>query len=203
MHKYKGTLICVEGIDGSGKGTLIDKLQQYYSDSEEVIFTREPSDGFYGKAIRDRLKNDNEPTPADFFLFLADRYDHCENVIRPALKEGKTVITDRYALSTYAYQSKVLDEDLGLTHPFDYIDDMTYHFTIEPDLYLYLGIGVEEALRRSDAEEKYENRERLEEAKRVYDYFNREKENMVRIPASWSEEAVLEEASIHIDKHRL
>lgn len=199
MNNYNGNLIAVEGLDGAGSTTLIDNLKEEYSDNDEFVFTKEPSDGYYGKSIRERLSSENDATPADFFGFLADRYQHCNEVIEPALEEGKTVITDRYALSTYAYQSKVLDEHLGIINPMQYIDEMTYHFTIEPDLYLYLEVDVDTALERSDGDEKYEEREKLEEANRIYRYLNEEMENILRIPGTWPEEAVFEEAKIWID----
>jgi len=199
MNNYSGTLVAIEGLDGAGGTTLINKLKEEYSDNKNVIFTKEPSDLYYGKCIRERLSSENDGTPADFFGFLADRYQHCDEIIEPALQEGKVVITDRYALSTYAYQSKVLDEQLGIIDPMEYIDNLTYHFTIEPDIYLYLSVDVDTALERSEGDEKYEKRESLSEAKRIYDYLSEEKENIMTIPGTWDEDAVFEEAKIWIE----
>jgi dTMP kinase len=196
MNNYEGTLVAVESIDGGGGTTLVNNLKNEYP---EAIYTKEPSDGFYGKAIRDRLETEDNATPADFYGFLADRYEHCDNVIMPALESGEMVVTDRYALSTYAYQSKILDEELELVDPIGYIEDMTYHFTIEPDLYIYLSIDVDTALERIDTEDKYEKRENLKEAKRMYDYLTDRKDNIVRIPGQWSEEGIVEEAKMWID----
>lgn len=177
MNKYDGNLIAIEGIDGSGKGTLISNLKATFENNSDVVFTAEPSDNFYGNKIRERLTSDEEPSPADFFAFLADRYQHCQE-IEEYLKSGKTVITDRYDMSTYAYQSKVLDEQLGIIDPEKYIDEMTYHFTIEPDLYIFLSIDVGQALERVNSEEKYEKRERLKEASRMYHHMFSQKENV-------------------------
>lgn len=199
MNDYDGTLIAAEGLDGSGTSTLIDNLKEEYSDNDDFIFTKEPSDLYYGKAVRERLSMENDATPADFLAFLADRYQHCDEVIEPALEEGKVVITDRYALSTYAYQSKVLDEELGIIDPAKYIDEMTYHFTIEPDLYLYLSVDVATSIERSQGDEKYEMPDKLKEAKRIYDYKCDEKENVIRIPGTWDEEGVFEEAKSWIE----
>lgn len=199
MNEYDGILVAIEGLDGSGGTTLINNLKEEYKSNDEFVFTQEPSNGYYGEVIRENLSSENNATPADFFAFLADRYQHCDEVIEPALEEGKTVITDRYALSTYAYQSKILDEELGIINPTKYIDEMTYHFTIEPDIYLYLDVDVDTALDRSERDEKYEKRDRLEEAKRIYDYSCREKENIMRIPGIWDEEAVFEEAKLWIE----
>jgi dTMP kinase len=199
MNDYDGKLVAIEGLDGAGGTTLIDKLKEEYSDNDDFVFTKEPSDLYYGKRVRERLSMENDASPADFFAFLADRYQHCDEVIEPALEDGKTVITDRYALSTYAYQSKVLDEELGIIDPTKYIDEMTYHFTIEPDVYLYLSVDVATSIERSQGDEKYEMPEKLKEAKRIYDYKYEEKENVIRIPGTWDEEAVFEEAKIWIE----
>jgi len=196
MNDYQGALVCVEGIDGAGTTTLVENLKNEHPQS---LFTKEPSDGFYGKAVRDRLEKEDDPTPADFYAFLADRYEHCENVIEPALDSGQMVVSDRYALSTYAYQSKILDEELGLVNPIEYIDDMTYHFTIEPDLYIYLSIDVDTALERIETDDKYEKRENLKEAKRMYDHLSRQKDNVVSIPGHWDEKGILEEAKMWIN----
>jgi dTMP kinase len=199
MKVNDGTFVAVEGIDGAGTTTLVQNLMDEYGDRNGVTFTKEPSDGFYGQAIRERMKVESEPKPSDFYAFLADRCDHCQNVIAPALSEGELVITDRYALSTYAYQSKIIDEELGVIDPEQYIDEMTYHFTIEPDLYLYIDIEVDEAMRRIDAEDKYEKRRILKEAKRMYDYCSKSKENVVRIPGQWSEEGIFRDAKMFIE----
>jgi dTMP kinase len=202
MNEYEGVLVAAEGIDGAGTSTLVNRLRNHYSDNDDVIFTKEPSGGFYGQCIRERIEREDEPSPADFYAFLADRYEHCENVIRPALEEGKTVITDRYALSTYAYQSKVLDEQLGIIDPISYIEEMTYHFTIEPDAYFYINIGVDTALGRIETDDKYEKKEHLKEAKRMYDYVVQDKRNVIEFPGNWSEDKIFEETWLNISGMR-
>lgn len=195
MNNYEGTLVCVEGIDGSGKGTLIDNLKNEYPNA---IYTQEPSDGFYGQAVRERLSSEHDSTPADFYGFLADRYQHCENVIVPALEDGKTVITDRYDLSTYAYQSKILDEELDIIDPIQYIDEMTYHFTVVPDLYIYINVDVDVALSRIEPEDKYEKEENLKEAKRIYDWFAENRESVTEINSTFREE-IFEKSKTEIE----
>lgn len=206
MNNYNGKLIAIEGIDASGTTTLANNIQQRSEIdafrngvSDEWIFTKEPSDGLYGSSVRESLSG-GEATPADFFGFLADRYEHMDNVIEPALKEGKYVVTDRYDLSTYAYQSKVLDEELDIMRPTEYIEEMTYHFTIEPDLYIYLDLSVDKVFERmgDGSKEKYEVEDRLKEARRIYNYMVEKKDNAVTIPAAWDEEGVLDEAWLSI-----
>ncbi len=101
-----GLLIAFEGIDGTGKTTqvclLCEALQGLHF---EVIQTREPTDGKYGKQIRMLYKSRDSVTPEkELELFLEDRREHVEQVINPALKAGKVVVTDRYYYSTAAYQ---------------------------------------------------------------------------------------------------
>jgi dTMP kinase len=198
MNSYEGNLVAIEGIDGSGTTTLVEMLQEEY-ESDEFIFTKEPSEQFYGQAVRERLSSEYNPTPADFYGFLADRYQHCENVIIPALEEGKTVVTDRYDLSTYAYQAKILDEQLDIIDPIQYIDEMTYHFTVMPDLYIYINVDVDDALSRIEPEDKYEKRENLEEAKRMYDWFAENWENVTEIQSTFREQ-IFENTRKEIEK---
>lgn len=108
-EKRSGCLIALEGIDGTGKSTqiamLADLLRQ---EGLDVVATREPTDGAYGQQIR-RLYQDRESVSRqdELALFLADRREHVDQVIAPALALGKVVITDRYYFSTAAYQGVV------------------------------------------------------------------------------------------------
>lgn len=190
MNSYEGNLIVAEGIDKSGKTTVIEKLRRELND-EDWEFTHEPSNGKYGHILQDELKSDSEPTASDFFLFAADRFDHCNSLIGPKLDQGTNVLTDRYNLSTFAYQSKIIDEDLDVVDPFDYIDNVIGQFVIEPDLTILFDIPVEESLSRLDDDsEKYEKKETLKEAKRVYDYMASEKSYVETVDATQSEQEV-------------
>ncbi len=194
----EGNFIVLEGIDNAGTSSLTNNLQRHL-DNDEWVFTKEPSEGRYGAVVREFLSDENEPTPSDFYLFLADRYEHCENVIRPALEEGTNVLCDRYHQSTLAYQSRILDEQLGIIDPLKYIDEMTGHFIVEPNLVLYIDIPVDVSLERmGDDVEKYEKEETLKEAKRIYDYLCEENDNITRIDGTQSEEAVTAEALKHV-----
>lgn len=173
MNSYKGDLIVVEGIDGTGKGTVIDELKKNYY--PEFEFTQEPSSGKYGQIIKKELQSDSDPTSSDFFLFCADRFDHVESLIGPKLDKGETVVTDRYNLSTFAYQSRVIDEEMDTVDPYDYIDRIVGQFIIEPDLTILIDAPVEETFDRlGDEKEKYEKVERLKDARRTYLYFAEE-----------------------------
>ena len=104
-----GVFISFEGVDGAGKTTQVERLAQFWQErGREVVVTREPGGTSLGKRIRELLLADpNETiTPrAEALLFAADRAQHVEQIIRPALERGAIVITDRYLDSSLAYQS--------------------------------------------------------------------------------------------------
>ena len=104
--KRKGWLIAFEGIDGTGKTTQIELLAEVLRQRGlSVVATREPTDGQYGRKIRELYKNRKSVTPEEeLALFLDDRREHVAQVIAPALASGKVVLTDRYYYSTAAYQ---------------------------------------------------------------------------------------------------
>ncbi|HIJ91485.1 MAG: dTMP kinase [Desulfobulbaceae bacterium] len=102
----KGLLIAFEGIDGTGKTTQIELLAEVLRQRGlSVVTTREPTDGQYGRKIRQLYKNRKSVTPEEeLALFLDDRREHVAQVIAPALDRGQVVLTDRYYYSTAAYQ---------------------------------------------------------------------------------------------------
>ncbi|MHB1227256.1 MAG: dTMP kinase [Desulfurivibrionaceae bacterium] len=102
----KGVLIAFEGIDGTGKTTQIALLAEVLRQRGlSVVVTREPTDGQYGRKIRELYKNRKSVTPEEeLALFLDDRREHVAQVIAPALAKGQVVLTDRYYYSTAAYQ---------------------------------------------------------------------------------------------------
>lgn len=104
--KRKGWLIAFEGIDGTGKTTQIALLAEALRQRGlSVVVTREPTDGQYGRKIRELYENRKSVTPEEeLALFLDDRREHVAQVIAPALAKGHVVLTDRYYYSTAAYQ---------------------------------------------------------------------------------------------------
>jgi dTMP kinase len=102
----KGLLIAFEGIDGTGKTTQIEMLAEVLRQRGlSVVATREPTDGQYGRKIRQLYQNRKSVTPEEeLALFLDDRREHVEKLIAPALALGQVVLTDRYYYSTAAYQ---------------------------------------------------------------------------------------------------
>ena len=156
----RGVFISLEGIEGCGKSTQSKMLYEYLSQLGNcVILTREPGGTSIAEKIRDLLldpKNDSMTDTAELFLYLASRAQHVEQVIVPALNEGKIVICERFNDATYAYQGFARGLDLNL------LVDLTKIATsgLEPDLTLLLDLDVEEGLLR--AEKLKNHRDRLE-----------------------------------------
>ena len=150
--------ITFEGIDGSGKSTQAKLLADYLSGrGEEVFFTKEPGEWKLGQAIRneilDRRDIDIEPY-AELCLFCADRAQHVRELIVPKLKDGCTVICDRYYDSTLAYQGFGRGLDPHLVS----LMAMASSLGVEPDITFFLSIPVEQALLRLKDREKERNK---------------------------------------------
>jgi dTMP kinase len=104
-----GLLIALEGVDGAGTTTQAERLGRRLGD--RALVTREPSMGPVGRLLRQLLGGVDAPcdSAALALLFAADRRDHLAREIEPALARGQHVVTDRYVLSSLAYQSLSVD----------------------------------------------------------------------------------------------
>jgi dTMP kinase len=103
MSEFPGRLIALEGIDGSGKSTQAKRL----ADSLGAVLTFEPGATDLGQALRALMLEHGRPelgVRAEALMMAADRAQHVEEVIRPALERGQWVVTDRFSGSTLAYQ---------------------------------------------------------------------------------------------------
>ena len=100
-----GILIAFEGIDGAGKTTQVQLLgRSLQAAGEDVVLSKEPTDGPWGRQIRESAQNGRMPIEEEIRAFVEDRKEHIEHTIRPGLESGKIVILDRYFYSTIAYQ---------------------------------------------------------------------------------------------------
>ena len=143
----KNFFIAFEGIDGSGKSTQVKLLKQNLENAGLKVYTTcEPTDSPIGKMIRDifnhRMEGDNRTIAA---LFVADRLHHLLNKtdgIIKMLEEGYTVITDRYYLSSYAYQSPYIDLDWVIK-----ANSLSANL-LRPDLNIYIDISPEVSIER-------------------------------------------------------
>ena len=115
MGQKKGYFITFEGIDGCGKTTQIELLDNWLKSlGEKTLLTLEPGGSDLGKNLRQILLHYEKPVAptAETFLYLADRAQHVNNVIIPALNQGKIVLCDRYTDSTLAYQGYARGGDI-------------------------------------------------------------------------------------------
>lgn len=136
-------IISFEGIDGSGKSTMMEWAAKYTEMllHKEVITTKEPS----GQCRDILLKKGNKISPmAELMLFMADRSLDVDNIIVPAVKENKIVFVDRYIDSTVAYQCYGKNHDKNLVN---YLNEITVG-PYKPDLTILLDCPVKLALER-------------------------------------------------------
>ena len=164
-----GRLIAFEGLDGSGKSTQLERLATRLRASGcDVVTTREPTEFPSGKRIREMARSGEELEPEEELRwFVEDRRVHVDEVITPALRADRIVLTDRYYLSTVAYQgARGLDYEKIL-------GDSEDEFPI-PDLVLLLEIDPQIAFDRvqargSEIEGVFEQRDFLSRVASVFD----------------------------------
>ena len=169
-RRFPGLFLVMEGIDGCGSTTLANSLAgALRSRGAEVVLTCEPSRGPIGCLIRQvlerRLTVPDESGPRTFdwstmaLLFAADRMDHLAATVAPALRAGSVVISDRYDLSSLAYQS--LTAHPG-SDPIPWIRELNAQ-ALRPDLTIVIDVPAEVAEERRRArggvEELFEARE--------------------------------------------
>ncbi len=141
--------ITFEGIEGSGKSTVMDRVEQHLAaQGYDVLRSREPGGSRLGKELR-RILLDMQSTDltgeSELFLYLADRAQHVATVIRPALEAGKIVLCDRYADSTVVYQGYGRGLDPKLLHT---LNDVAVG-GLWPDLTLLFDLTPEQGLKRA------------------------------------------------------
>jgi dTMP kinase len=160
-------LITLEGIDGSGKSSLHTALKDLLADLDPV-FTREPGATWVGESVRRAIAEQIDPI-TEATLFVADHAAHLAKVVRPALDEGKIVISDRYSDSRFAYQSVTLQGIIP--QPEKWLRAMHNGWTITPDKTFLCVLPVDDALTRlkpDSQREHFEKRETLENVQNNY-----------------------------------
>ena len=144
-------LVTFEGIEGCGKSTQARMLYDWLSDSgKSVLLTREPGSTPLGEKLRSILLNRDSgdiSILSELFLYLADRSEHVQKVVRPALDQNKMVIIDRYVDSTLVYQGH------GRGFESSFLQDLNYRAScgVWPDLTFVLDLPPEEGLKRANA----------------------------------------------------
>jgi dTMP kinase len=178
-HHPSGLFLVVEGIDGCGSTThsrLLAKALR--AAGREVVLTCEPTNGPIGGLIRQILQRRivvaDANGPRGFawstmaLLFAADRLDHLDSVVIPALREGSIVVSDRYDLSSLSYQSATAPEG---EDALPWIRELNRR-ALRPDLTLILDVPIETAeerrRNRGGVEEVFENRALQEKLAHIY-----------------------------------
>jgi len=143
----RGLFITFEGADGCGKTTQIKLLDEYLrSKGFSTLLTREPGAKGLGEKVREILLNyDGEVSPrCESFLFLADRAQHADCMIKPAVKNGIIVLCDRHTDSTIAYQGYGRGVNIEELRK---LNDMAVN-DLKPDLTLVFDIDVQTSMER-------------------------------------------------------
>lgn len=185
-------LVAIEGLDGSGKSTLIRSLGRLLEERGiPFLITSEPTDGPIGKIIKGYLaKGEGERhVILEALMFAADRVWHLKEVVEPALKRGKIVLTDRYKYSSIAYQS-------GERPSWDWVEALNL-FAPEADLALFLDVSPDACMERLRGTKRAFSV--MEEKKTLWTVYRNYLEmvdqgRLVRISGDQDEERMAEEA---------
>jgi dTMP kinase len=174
MSVKRGQLIAFEGIDGCGKSTQLGLLADVAAASGlDPLRTREPTDGPFGRRIRAMARADRRVAPEqELRWFVEDRRAHVAEVISPALAAGRLVLSDRYYLSSVAYQGARGLDWLRI------LEDSEAEFPL-PDLALILQVAPERGLERvetrgSAAEPAFEELDFLRRVASTFDEIDRD-----------------------------
>lgn len=200
--KRLSCFISLEGGEGSGKTSQINKLASFLTDQGyNVVTTREPGGTEEAEAIRNVLvqRDGGNWTPmAEVLLLYAARVMHVDNVIRPALENGKIVICDRFSDSTFAYQGYGRGMNLDQINA---VHELTLG-SFQPDITFLLDIesraGLERSKKRLAIEQGYEQTEDRFERMEL-EFHERLREGFLKIVDENSERCRIVDASQPID----
>jgi len=217
MENKRGKFIVIEGIDGSGKTSQVNLLKEKYKNNN-IYFTREATDGPIGKLLRytylaglrecdERIIN---------MLYVADRLDHITNKedgMINYLNNGINVISDRYYLSSMAYNAYMMDTKQEVINMINHTIIMNKYVMdiLKPDLTIYINLDPAEALTRlknrlnlvKEDPSVYETAEKLLRIHKTYNLAinilrERFNENIVMVDGNRSIEDIQEDISYHV-----
>ncbi len=200
MSTGRMPFIVFEGLDGSGLSTQAFELKKWLEKKEyEVYLTKEPTDGLIGSLIRGVLRKELKVDAKTFaLLFAADRMLHINNTILPLLNDGVIVISDRYRLSSYAFQSLELD--------LDWLKKINEK-SITPDLTFIIDNPPLICVRRIQKQrfhiELYEEIEKLEKIRESYHKLAKEESNTFLIDGNRPIKAVSNEIIKRINDSKI
>lgn len=187
MLDKKGAFICIEGLDGCGKTTQAKLLVKKLRKSHNAVYTAEPSHGRIGTYIRNSCLYGKKRLSSvlEALLFAADRIEHLETEVIPALEEGRLVISDRYVYSSLAYQGAA-----GLS--LDWIETVNEH-ALQPDLAVFIDVDPETVVSRLKPKKSVmEDLETQKKVRQTYLKFVKEG-RLTRIDGNRSESEVAED----------
>jgi len=159
----KGAFICIEGLDGCGKTTQTKLLARKLRNGYNAFYTAEPSHGKIGTFIRKRCLYGEKrlSSVTEALLFAADRLEHVENEVLPALQQGRLVISDRYVYSSLAYQGAA-----GLN--LDWIEKINAH-ALRADFAIFIDVDPQIVMRRlKRTRSVMENLETQQKVREIY-----------------------------------
>ncbi|MCX6723734.1 MAG: dTMP kinase [Candidatus Staskawiczbacteria bacterium] len=198
-NNYPGKFIVIEGLDGSGKSAQVDLVINYLKEkNKEVVVTKEPTmDSEAGRKIKQALRKEVVVEPLELQkLYVQDRKEHLKNKVVPALKQGKFVVSSRYAFSTFAYG---YSDGLGV----DLLVEMNNEFLL-PDLTIIIDVSpescVERIENRGEPKELFEQKEKLAKVSIVYKKIPEMFKNAVIIDGERSIQEVFEDVKKQISK---
>jgi len=168
-----GKFLTIEGVEGVGKTTKLDFIENYLEAAgKELVITREPGGTAIAEKIRGLLLDHNEETlcnEAELLLMFAARAQHINQVIKPALKSGKWVVCDRFTDATYAYQGGGRHFKM---HDISWIENFVQQ-GLSPDKTVLLDLSVDIGLKRAanrSAPDRFEKEKQsfFEDVRKVY-----------------------------------
>jgi len=179
----RGKFITIEGSEGSGKSSVIKLLENKLKENQiEYLITKEPGSTSDPVCVelREFILNPKREIEkeAEIFLYIADRCQHVNRVVLPALESGKTVISDRYIDSTYAYQG--WGRRYGKQEALDYMNYLNSKSTnnLVPDLTIILNVSPEIGFKRLVTKE-FGKKDRIEQE--ALDFFKRVNEGFLSL----------------------
>ncbi len=182
-NPFTGLYVAFEGIDGSGKSTQVERLEQYLTEKgKEVVVTSEPrkDESPIGILIHQILQAKvTVPMEALQYLYTAERIANHHDVVKPALESGKIVLTHRCLWSNLPYgmlDKGMPDYESNDARVIDMVHGLLslYHQFIVPDITFYLRVSTETAIERLSAMDKvkeiYEKKEKLDKIRKGYEW---------------------------------
>ena len=167
-EKEMKQFITFEGIDGSGKSTVSKKVFEKLENlGYDVVLTFEPTDTRIGRCVSNFIKNEKDPY-STAFAFISDRIEHCRK-IKSWIDEGKIVLCDRYADSTYAYQGAQMENEIKT--PIKWLNELSKDRILIPDITFLFVIDPKDSLKRIQHRDELIPFERLDFLKKVHENY--------------------------------